>query len=369
MNRKWLLIIVGIIIILLLFAAFLSIRTRISRTEEILGPVSENLGAVQRIRTALRCSDVLDRFTESVNPSASRYLLEIETGEGVNSIIEKIAVGLDADPEILRLYLVYTGADRQIKPGRYALSGSLSIPQITDLITAAGKSLVRFVFFSGMRLEEIAELIDSYEFSFSGSDFLELANNYPAALHPAGLTSLEGYFVPGTYEMSRGISLEDFLGNFVNVFRRRVQEPFETKFRSNGLSLHQAVILASMIAREAMSESEYGKIASVFYNRIRAGMKFESDPTAQYAIGFDKYSNSWWKMPLTAADVAVISPYNTYLVDGFPPGPICSPSAAIFEAVAQPEQTDYYYFRARCDNTPYHNFSRTFAEHEAYGCN
>ena len=68
MNRKWLFIIVGIIIFLLLFAAFFSIRTRISQTEEILGPVYENLGTVQRIRIALRCSDVLDRFTESVNP-------------------------------------------------------------------------------------------------------------------------------------------------------------------------------------------------------------------------------------------------------------------------------------------------------------
>ena len=369
MNKKQLGIIAGILlIVLVLLTIFLSIRERINQTEASLGPITGNLGTIQRIRLALQCSDNLKRFSELVNPSNGRYLLEIESGEGVGSVIDKITDGLSADAEALRLYLIYTGADRQIKPGRYALSGSLTIPQITDLITAAGKSLVRFVFLSGMRLEEIAELIDSYGFSFSGSDFLDLAENYPAALHPAGLTSLEGYFVPGTYEMSRGISLEDFISNFMNVFRRRVQEPYETAFQANGLSLQQAVIMASMIAREAMSDSEYGKIASVFYNRIAAGMKFESDPTAQYAIGFDRNSNSWWKMPLTAADVSVYSPYNTYVVNGFPPGPICSPSAAIYEAVAHPEQTEYYYFRARCDNTPYHNFSRTYAEHVAYGC-
>ena len=169
--------------------------------------------------------------------------------------------------------------------------------------------------------------------------------------------------------MNRGIALDDFLANFVKVFRRRVQEPFEGAFNANGLSLDEAVIMASMIAREAMSESEYGLIASVFYNRIAAGMKFESDPTAQYAIGWDPVSGSWWKNPLTAADVSINSAYNTYVINGFPPGPICSSAVSIFEAVAEPEQTGYYYFRARCDNTPYHNFSRTYEEHVSYSCN
>ena len=169
--------------------------------------------------------------------------------------------------------------------------------------------------------------------------------------------------------MSRGIALEDFLANFISVFKRRVQEPYEAAFNANGLSLNEAVIMASMIAREAMSESEYGLIASVFYNRIAAGMKFESDPTAQYAIGRDHAGGSWWKNPLTAADVSIDSPYNTSVVNGFPPGPICSPSAAVFEAVAHPEHSDYYYFRARCDNTPYPNFSRTYEEHVSYACN
>jgi UPF0755 protein len=170
------------------------------------------------------------------------------------------------------------------------------------------------------------------------------------------------------YEMSRDISLMDFLSNFVSVFNRRIRDPYEAAFNANGLSLHQGVILSSMIAREAMSDSEYGKIASVFYNRLAAGMKFESDPTAQYAIGWDPGSGSWWKNPLTASDVAINSSYNTYVISGFPPGPICSPDASIFEAAAHPEHTDYFYFRARCDNTPYHNFSKTYEEHVSYGC-
>lgn len=368
MNKKLILIITVILLLLIALFGFFTLRSRIIRTESALGPAADTLGTAQRIRLTLKCSGILDRLTGPVNASSGQFLLSIGEGEGVSEVIAAIADGLDCSADMIRTYWVYTGADRAIRPGRYVLSGALSVPQITDLVTAAGKSLVRFAFLSGMRLEELAELIDATGFTFTGEEFLKAARNYDPTLHPAGASSLEGYFVPGTYEMSRGIALDDFLANFVKVFRRRVQEPFEGAFNANGLSLDEAVIMASMIAREAMSESEYGLIASVFYNRIAAGMKFESDPTAQYAIGWDPVSGSWWKNPLTAADVSINSAYNTYVINGFPPGPICSPSAAIFEAVAYPENSDYYYFRARCDNTPYHNFSRTFEEHVSFAC-
>lgn len=367
-NKKIFFSIVASLILLLVLLGYLIVRNRVVSTEHVLGPGYDGLEGTRKIQLALQCYPYLTEFDKPLNNQKGRTILEIGTGEGALSVIERIAADLDADSEVLRLYLVYTGSDRLIHPGRYVLDGSMSVRQITDLLSASGNSLVLFSFFSGMRLEELAELIDTYGFKFTGADFLELAQNYPSALHPAGKTSLEGYFVPGTYEMSRDISLEDFLSNFVNVFRRRVQQPYEEQFSRNGLTLHQAVIMASMIAREAMSESEYGTIASVFYNRLSAGMKFESDPTAQYGIGYDDHSRSWWKMPLTASDVAVVSEYNTYIINGFPPGPICSPETAIYKAVAFPENTDYYYFRARCDNTPYHNFSQTYEEHASKYC-
>ena len=369
MNKKRLIFAAAALLIFgLALFGFLSFRSRIIRTESALGPASGSLSLSQRIRLTLKCSGMLDKFEAPVDPAAWQFRLEITEQESVSSVIEKIAAGLNADPDVLRTYWIYTGADRQIRPGRYVLTGDLTIPLITDLVTAAGKSLVQFAFLSGMRLEELAVLIDQTGLTFSGEEFLEAANNYPAELHPTGETSLEGYFVPGSYEMSRGISLEDFLANFVRVFEKRIRDPYEEAFSANGLTLHQGIILSSMIAKEAMSASEYGTIASVFYNRIRAGMKFESDPTAQYAIGWDPGSNSWWKNPLTAADVSIYSPYNTYVADGFPPGPICSPDAAIVEAAAYPEETPYYYFRARCDNTPFHNFSKTYEEHVSYAC-
>ena len=368
-KKRLILTIAAGVIAAAVFCGFFIFRSRIIRTENMLGPAADGLSDLQRIRLLLKWSGRQEQFSAPINPDADRFILEIGEQEGVYAVLSDIADKLDCDPDLLRSYWVYTGADRQIQPGRYVISGSFTIPQITDLVTAAGKSLVRFSFISGMRLEELAELIDGSGFTFTGAEFLEAAKNYDPDLHPAGVRSLEGYFVPGSYEMSRGIPLDTFLNNFVRVFNTRVREPYGQDFSENGLSLHEAVTMASMIAREAMSESEYGMIASVFYNRIAAGMKFESDPTAQYAIGWDPESGTWWKNPLTLIDVSVNSAYNTYGVNGFPPGPICSPGTDIYEAVAYPEQTDYLYFRAKCDNTPYHNFSRTYEEHVSFACN
>jgi UPF0755 protein len=107
-------------------------------------------------------------------------------------------------------------------------------------------------------------------------------------------------------------------------------------------------------------------IASVFYNRMAAGMKLDSDPTVQYALGFNDRKNTWWTNPLTSTDVD--SPYNTYLYPGLPPGPIDNPGLEALQAVANPQSTPYYYFRAACDGSGRHNFARTYQEHLKNAC-
>ena len=126
--------------------------------------------------------------------------------------------------------------------------------------------------------------------------------------------------------------------------------------------------LASIIQREAIVPEEQPTIASVFINRLVAGMPLETDPTIQYALGFNKGLNTWWKVPLSVDDLVVISPYNTYQNRGLPPGPICNPSLSALQAVANPAQTPYLYFRARCDNSHLHSFSETYQQHLNNGC-
>ncbi len=168
--------------------------------------------------------------------------------------------------------------------------------------------------------------------------------------------------------MSRDLSLQDLIATFLKQWDGAVNADMRQAFERQGLSLEQAVTLASMVQREAVVAEEQPLIASVFYNRLNAGMKLESDPTVQYALGYNDDQGTWWTNPLSLQDLEIQSPYNTYLVVGLPPAPIANPDLSALEAVAYPAQTPYYYFRARCDDSGQHVFAATFEEHLQNSC-
>jgi len=168
--------------------------------------------------------------------------------------------------------------------------------------------------------------------------------------------------------IDRKISAEGLVLTFLERFSQQVQPELIDKINAHGLSLYEGITLASIIQRETFKDEERAVMASVFYNRLREGMRLETDPTVQYALGYSKIWGNWWKTPLLTGDLKVNSPYNTYRIDGLPPTPIANPDLPSIEAVANPEVTDFYYFRALCDNSGYHNFSVTFEEHLSKGC-
>ena len=368
MSKKKKIILTAAVCVLLLLLGIFSVTRRLRQAESCFGTPAETLSAPQRLRILWEHANEAEDLTKPAGTSEARFVIEIGDSQSAASVANAVAEELERDSGLLLDYWIYSGADRSLRPGRYVLTGAMTIVEITETVTMAGNSLVTFSFLPGMRLDEIAELIDLNGFSFTGEEFLAAARNYPTALHPAGASSLEGYLIPGSYEMSRAIQLDVFLAKFTELFKRRVKQPYEAGLNAHGLTLHESVILASMIAREAVSAEEYPLIASVFYNRLNAGMKLESDPTAQYAIGWDAGSGSWWKTPLTGEDVSVYSEYNTYVVSGLPAGPICNPPTAVYDALVNPAETDYFYFRARCDGSPYHNFAVTYGEHINNGC-
>jgi UPF0755 protein len=139
-------------------------------------------------------------------------------------------------------------------------------------------------------------------------------------------------------------------------------------FAQQGLAPYQAITLASLVEREAIQPDEKTTIASVFLNRLLVNMPLQSDPTVQYALGWDEQTQTWWKTPLTSADLEVDSPYNTYRYNGLPPTPICSVSIDSLIAVAFPLQTDYFYFRSACDESGYHVFAESYSEHQSNAC-
>jgi len=153
-----------------------------------------------------------------------------------------------------------------------------------------------------------------------------------------------------------------------SAFDTAITDELLAGFEQQGLNLHQAVILASIVEREAVVEDEMPLIASVFLNRLVAGINLDADPTVQYAVGYNAAQESWWTNPISLSDLQYNSPFNTYLYPGLPPGPICNPSPNALRAVAFPAQTPYYFFRATCDGTGRHAFAETFQEHLNNAC-
>ena len=153
-------------------------------------------------------------------------------------------------------------------------------------------------------------------------------------------------------------------------FEQRLPYQIEDGFKQQALTLIQGVVLASIIEREAVLEEEMPIIASVFYNRLAIGMKLETDPTVQYALGYNLDQNTWWTKPSKWTDLAFLpsARHKTYLYPGLRPTSIPNPSLAALQAAAYPAQTPYYYFRETCDASGRTVFSETYEEHLQNAC-
>lgn len=172
-----------------------------------------------------------------------------------------------------------------------------------------------------------------------------------------GVSDLEGYLFPETYVVTRATSARAVVDLMLAQFRKNFTPEMRDQARRIGLTLEQAVSLASIVEKESGVKSEGPTISSVYLNRLKRGMRLQADPTVIYALKRD----GKWSGTLFRSDYNYDSPYNTYMYDGLPPGPICNPGLAALKAVVSPAKTDYLYFVA--DASGGHRFSRTFEEH------
>ena len=365
-SRLWIFIfLLGIVVIV-----FVGISNKVKR---VLGPADASLTTTQRISYSLRLFTNLDNLTLPISEKGDEAKFEIQPGESVQMICLHLEQsGLIPDASTMRLYLVYSGLDRQIQSGNYLLKATQAPIEIADHITDRYNTTVNFTILPGWRIEEIAESLATSGLNIGKQEFLSLALNPPEDMaNLFGLTtgqSLEGYLGSGAYVLSREISAKNLINEALIRFSSTIDQELIDAFAVQDLEVHEAIILASIVQREAMKDDEFPMIASVFINRLDVGMPLETDPTVQYALGFDETMNTWWKSPLSYADLEVDSRYNTYRYWGLPPGPICNPSYAALYSVAHPTDTPYYFFRAKCDDSGLHNFAITYEEHLANEC-
>ena len=341
-----------------------------SQAAQIYGPPSARLSIPQRVQYSALLLWYDGLLTRPFDETGGEQTFTIQIGETVDSVAAHLQeVGLIRDAEVFRSYLIYSGLDTSIQAGQYKLSPTMSAIDIAHEFQDATSEEVTFVILPGWRMEEIAAAIPTSGLSISAEEFLETARSpFGGYDYLEGASTTEGFLFPDSYILARNATATEVVNTFVRTFGLRLLPDLRNGFTKQNLTIYQAVILASIVEREAVQDEEKAMIASVYLNRWRIGMKLDADPTVQYAYGYDFTERTWWKNPLELQDLRFDSPYNTYLYAGLPPAPIANPSLEALQAVAFPAETPYYYFRARCDGTGYHDFSETFEEHLGNGC-
>lgn len=374
-RSRWLLsVMLGVIFCALSAALLAAVLMLPKNAAARFGEPDSSLSWWNRVVYAAQLLFYEDELTRPVVQAAEEIRFVIDYGETASAVADHLhRQNIIASADSFELYLTWSGLDRTIQAGDYLIEPGLNAIQIAHQLQDATPAEVPFSILAGWRLEEIARSLPTSGLTVMPDEFISFAT-LPGESNiqlPAGWkknTSLEGLFLPGLYIIPRDATVDQLTAGLVAEFLTQTGSALEEKFANQGLSLREGIILASIVEKEAMVSDEQPLIASVFLNRLRAGMRLESDPTVQYALGYDAQNETWWKNPLTLDDLAVDSPYNTYLYSGLPPGPICSPSLSAIQAVIAPAQTDYLYFRAACDGSGKHNFSYTYEEHLQNEC-
>lgn len=302
---------------------------------------------------------------------------QIPIGTSADSVAADLnAAGLLEDPQLFLNYLIFYGLDSKLQAGQFTLNGNLTVPQLAAAITEGSAQDLTLNFLKGMRAEEMADyLAVTSPAEIDPAEFLALVRReqpldlspYPFLNSLGANTSLEGYLFPGAYRVPFNADATYLVKTMLQNFDSQVTPAMRQAYGARGLSLADAVTLASIVERETPVDEERPRIASVYLNRVREGMPLQADPTVQYAIGFQVGNQNWWKAPLFLSDLEVEHPYNTYKIPGLPPGPIANPGLASLQSIAEPENTDFLFFVLDCDSNPpgRHVFSRTYEEHLA----
>lgn len=295
------------------------------------------------------------------NKNGEEKLITVEQGESFADIAEKMKdAGVIKHEFFFRHYASEKNADKDLKSGTYVMRENMGYRRAVDVLINKGKSdAVKFTFYEGFEVKIIAKEL-SAKFNFSEQEFIKAAQKdygvgYLRTISEREILA-EGYLFPDTYEFYKDATPEDVVRKLLGGFEKMWTDEYEKRCRELSMTVDEVVILASIIEREAGSVSEMGKVSSVFHNRLKIGMPLQSCATVQYILPERKDV-------LSVSDTKIESPYNTYLYEGLPEGPISNPGKAAIEAALYPEDTDYYYFKVNDDGETV--FSKTLSEHNS----
>ena len=288
---------------------------------------------------------VIDRF-DGPGPLQADTVMYIDPGTSMGDIARKLAAeGVIEDSLVFRLGVRLMRVSRELKAGEYLFPATVSMRGVVDILLSGKTVLRRLTIPEGMSSTEAAALVDAAE-GLTGK---------LSAVPP------EGTLLPETYHYERGDQRDELVERMQEAMRDTLDELWDLRDKSIPLkNPEEVLILASIVEKETGVPDERPVVASVFINRLRAGMRLQSDPTVVYGItnGVAPLGRA-----LTRTDLRTASDYNTYRIDGLPPGPIANPGRAAIEAVLNPAQTEFLYFVASGDGG--HAFAKTLDEHNS----
>ena len=289
-----------------------------------------------------------------IQNSAQEKILNIQKGTSGSQIISELKKN-----DLIHKYFPYKLLYRwsAFQAGEYRFYYGMSPYFIFKKISQGDVIHYDLTFQEGLNMFEMAQMLEENNIMTS-QEFLKASQDSELIQELLGerLESLEGYLYPNTYRLYKGFSGKKLVQIMVQEFLSHYEKL--TGFENSPLTRHQIVIFSSLIEKETGVAEERDLIASVFYNRIDKGMKFQSDPTILYGMlrkdGF--HSNN-----IRKKDILEPTPYNTYVVKGFPKGPIGNPGKESLYATLNPQKTNYLYFVSRNDGT--HIFSTNLKDH------
>lgn len=318
----------------------------------------------------------------------------IESGSTVSGIASQlVSENLLRNRTVFKYLVQLKGLTNSLSYGTYRLSPSMTVDEIITELTSGSQTNERVItIIPGWTCEDIADYLLGIGAIDDKDEFLTLLNDVDQfigssyalrAAHDAGglegrKYALEGYLAPDTYRIFLSATPQSIINTLLSQDNEVVDSVFysdtseyytdsegtihEVEKYQTTLSMDQTIILASMIEQEASSEADMQRVSAVFHNRLRLGMKLESDPTATYLTGESK-------LALSNAEISAQNAYNTYYVSGLPAGPICNPSTMAIQAALNPDMTyineNYLYFCATEPGSGTLVFAKTKEEHDA----
>ncbi len=295
---------------------------------------------------------------ESFQNAHFPFVFEIVPGQTLPQITSRLREQrMIQNEKFFLLYLKLTQQDKKIKRGEYEIKSALNMVELISLLSS-GKSREHLITIpEGYNIFEIAKIFEEKKIA-SQVEFLKMVRDPMLVqnLLSEKQLSLEGYLFPETYAYTKYTDLKTILAQMVAKFKDEFKVVgFPSQF---ALSRHQIVTLASIIEKETGAAEERPLIASVFLNRLKKGMRLQTDPTVIYGIA---YQTGDIPKNISRSDLQTPTTFNTYIINGLPPGPISNPGRLALKAVLNPAPSEYLFFVSK--NEGRHFFSESLEKH------